>query len=79
MNHCVFNLIEDCVDGYSQIYSIKKQENGIYKSYLTLEVQYNRLVQVAGYDNDYPTTIDISIIKDFCKYNDIVIETLIKN
>lgn len=71
MKHCVYDLIENCINGRSKIFSLKKEENGIYKSYLTFEVQDNTLMQVSGYENTHPSIKDFLLIRDFCRYNNI--------
>jgi len=51
MHHCVSSYADDCLKGYSSIWSLTKQGLIEPKRCLTIEVVENTIVQVSGYAN----------------------------
>ena len=45
MHHCVASYVESCLSGEIQIWSIKKQVNVTFKSYITMEITQSKVTQ----------------------------------
>lgn len=45
MHHCVASYVESCMDGEIQIWSVKKQVNVTFKSYITMEITQSKVTQ----------------------------------
>lgn len=67
MKHCAFSYVNSCINGFTSIWSMKKEINNIYKNYLTIEVKDNEIVQVRGKLNKDPSKNDLKIIEIWAK------------
>jgi hypothetical protein len=62
MKHCVFSYINHCIAGYTAIWSMKRKIKSTYKSYITIEVNDKKIIQVAGKRNRLVNRKDVEII-----------------
>lgn len=63
LHHCVFSYTESCHRGFCSIFSMQKSKNGEWKPSITIEVQQNSIVQIAGKNNRSASAMEINVIK----------------
>ena len=76
MNHCVNSYLEDCLAGYTSIWSLKGMHEGAQepKRYLTIELNDNfDICQIRGYANRLPRQKELEIIKKWAAIDDLKI------
>ena len=67
MKHCVFVYINSCIKNFCSIWSMKKKLNTTLTNHLTIEIQNNCIVQIAGKRNCLPSESDKKIIYEWAK------------
>jgi len=74
LKHCVFSYIESCSHGYISIWSLKREVNSTYSSYITIQVKNKIVVQIAGKRNRQINNIELELIKKWAKEVNFTIE-----
>jgi hypothetical protein len=67
LRHCAFSYIQDCVSGFTEIWSVKKKVNNKWLHYLTIQVSRGRIVQISGLRNCEPNLNDRAVIDEWFK------------
>jgi hypothetical protein len=67
MKHCVFVYINSCIKNFCSIWSMKKETNNHLVNHVTIEIQNNCIVQIAGKRNCMPSESDKKIIYEWAK------------
>ncbi len=68
MKHCAFSYIENCLEGHTSIWSVKKAFENTFVPHLTMEVQDKSIVQVALKRNGIPSKMDIDMLKIWAEF-----------
>ena len=63
MKHCVFSYIENCLNGWSSIWSMQKLVNGVFVRQLTIEIVDTEILQISGMRNSEHTFEQIDVIE----------------
>lgn len=63
LKHCVFSYVENCAKGYTSVWSMKKEIKGEYKSFITIEVEKQEIIQVAGKHNRELTLDELIVVE----------------
>lgn len=72
MSHCVFSYLNNCQNGSSSIFSLKRKSlKDKMKRVLTIQVRNGVVVQVRGKYNSMPKKYDLKIIKDWARENQL--------
>lgn len=63
MAHCAFSYLENCKNGHTRIWSVKRGGWGSKNHLLTVEVYGATIVQVSGYKNAKPSPNEVEVVK----------------
>lgn len=75
LKHCVYSYVNRCKSYQASIFSLKKRNiKGKMKRALTIEVRGEKIVQIKGKCNSFPSNIDLKIIEKWANENCMIIE-----
>jgi PcfJ-like protein len=73
LEHCVASYAEKCFRGETTIWSLRKEINGVYVPFITIEIIQNYIVQMYGKRNRKVTPIEYHLIKQWAANKEIKI------
>jgi len=73
LQHCAFSYIENCYQGYTSIWSLKKEINTIMYHYITIEVSYGEIVQIVGKKNRKVNSVEFKLIEQWAENKQFII------
>ena len=79
LKHCVYTYANRCLDGNLSIWSLRKlSKKNKPKKIITIEVEFDTIVQARGSHNRLPSKNELAIIKDWAERLDFKMD-LLKN
>jgi hypothetical protein len=67
LKHCVFSYIDSCAQGFTAIWSMKKEVDSFFQSYITIQVTGKNIVQIAGKRNRAVVSKEYNFIESWAK------------
>jgi hypothetical protein len=67
LKHCVFSYVNECYQGFTSVWSLRKKNNSEFIHYITIEIQNKSIVQIVGKRNRSVTNSEFNLIKKWAE------------